>query len=67
MKLLVMCQVRKENKKYCLRVSFYFLKNKLCVSEMVVKSLLVVEMFKFGKVIYDRFIEIIQLYIFDVN
>ena len=42
-------------------------KKKSCVSEMVAKSLSVVEMLKLGKVIHDRSTEIIQLYTFDVN
>lgn len=67
MKLPATCQVRKENKKHCLRVSLHPQKNKSCVSEMVAKSLSVVEMLKLGKVIHDRSTEIIQLYTFDVN
>ena len=42
-------------------------KKKSCVSEMVAKSLSVVDMLKLGKVIHDRSTEIIQLYTFDVN
>ena len=42
-------------------------KKESCVSEMVAKSLSVVEMLKLGKVIHDRSTDIIQLYTFDVN
>ena len=42
-------------------------KKKSCVSEMVPKSLSVVEMLKLGKVIHDKSTDIIHLYTFDVN
>lgn len=42
-------------------------KKKSCVSKMVAKSLSVVEMLKLGKVIHDKYTDIIQLYTFDVN
>ena len=42
-------------------------KKKSCVSEMVAKSLSVVEMLKLGKIIHDRSTVIIQLYTFDVK
>ena len=42
-------------------------KKKSCISEMVPKSLSVVEMLKLGKVIHDKSTEIVHLYTFDVN